>query len=354
MNYGHGGNIDEISRVYGINKDEIIDFSANINPLGLNKSVEESIIKGICNVDRYPDITYRELRDSIARYENTNSENILLGNGAGEVIFNIVRAIMPRVGLVMAPSFSEYEDALNSVGARVNHYTLSKDFNIESDFLDEISCGVNMVFLCNPNNPTGVLTPRNIVEAIAKKCEGVGATLVVDESFLDFVEDKDDYSMISLVNRFKNMIVVKSLTKFFAFPGIRIGYGITSSTSYISGYRGACPPWNVNTLAMVASITAMDQDEYSRESVNYIKGESQRLYNELNSINHISAYKPSVNYVLLKCSQSIDLQLSLIKKGILIRDCSNYKGLEKGYYRVAVKKVAENNRLINALKEVLG
>ncbi|MEG2893800.1 MAG: threonine-phosphate decarboxylase CobD [Clostridium sp.] len=353
MNFGHGGNVDQVSRVYGIDRDSIVDFSANINPLGLHKNVKEAIVQGICKVDRYPDITYRDLVETISRHENINSDYVLLGNGAGEVIFNIARLLMPRKGLVFAPSFSEYGDALNSVGCKISYYSYGKNFNNVQGVVDYIDDDIDIVFLCNPNNPTGVLSSRDVLVNIVKKCSEVGAVLVVDESFLDFIEDKESISMIGLVDEFKNLIVVKSLTKFYAFPGIRIGYGITSNTSYIDSYRGVCPPWNVNTLAMVGAIAAIGEKDYARDSIAYVKAEGDRLYNELISIKGIQGYKPSVNYIFFRCLDDIDLKDELIKRGILIRDCSNYEGLTNGYYRVAVRTKDENNILINGLKEVL-
>ncbi|MEG0006363.1 MAG: threonine-phosphate decarboxylase, partial [Clostridium sp.] len=311
------------------------------------------IVQGICKVDRYPDITYRDLVNAISNYEDTSSEYILLGNGAGEVIFNIVRALMPRKGVLFAPSFSEYGDALSSVGCRSFYYSYGKDFSNVEGIVDYIDYDVDIVFLCNPNNPTGVLSSRDVLVKVAKRCKEVGAVLVIDESFLDFVENKWKISMIGLVKEYENIFVVKSLTKFYAFPGIRIGYGVTSNPDYINRYRGVCPPWNVNTLAMVGAIAALGETEYARESVAYVKSEGESLYNELISINGIKVYRPSVNYIFFKCLVDIDLKDELIKRGILIRDCSNYYGLDSGYYRVAVRTKMENRILINGLKEVL-
>ncbi|MEG2338347.1 MAG: threonine-phosphate decarboxylase CobD [Clostridium sp.] len=352
MNFGHGGNIDEVSRLYGIEKDQIIDFSSNINPLGLHENVRNAMIQGICEVDKYPDITYKSLIDAISEYEGVNHKNIVLGNGAGEVIFNIVRAIMPRNGLVFAPSFSEYSDALEGVNCKVHHFYYGKDFSFDLSVLDMVE-GMDIVFLCNPNNPTGGLTLRGNVISLAEKCRDLGATLVVDESFLDFVEDSEEYSMISSIAEFNNVVVVKSLTKFYAFPGIRIGYGITSNSSYIEGYKRVCPPWNVNIVAMNGAIAALKESEYADETIRYIRDEGIRLYSELGNIDGIKPYPPSVNYVLFKCLVNREIREELIKKGILIRDCSNYEGLESGYYRVAVKRESENNLLVAALKEVL-
>ncbi|MEG0371464.1 MAG: threonine-phosphate decarboxylase CobD [Clostridium sp.] len=354
MNLGHGGNVEEISRIYGINKEEIIDFSSNINPLGLCKRVKEEMLRAIDEVEKYPDITYQDLKDAISLYECTKVNNIVIGNGAGEVIFNIVRALSPKKALLLAPSFSEYADALESVNCEIKYNKYGEDFRILESFLDNINDDIDIIFICNPNNPTGVLTTREFIERALIRGMKTSTTIVVDESFLDFVENKNDYTLINLIDKYSNLIVVKSLTKFFAFPGIRIGYGVTENLGFINKINKSSPPWNVNTLAKYGAIVALREEDYIKKSIDYVEGERDFLYNKLLSFKEVLVYRPSVNYIFFRCLKDIDLREELIKFNILIRDCSNYKYLDKGYYRVAVRTRHENIELIKSLKEVLG
>ncbi|KMT22287.1 threonine-phosphate decarboxylase CobD [Clostridium cylindrosporum] len=353
MGIGHGGNVEEISRKYNINEADIIDFSANINPLGLCGNVKKEMIKAIDKVERYPDITYFNLKKAISGYEKISEDNIVLGNGAAEVIFNIARALKPSRALLIAPTFIEYEEALVSVNCTISHYKLNEDFILDSRFISKINEDTDIIFICNPNNPTGILTSRDYIIDVIKKAERFNATVVIDESFLDFVEDKEDYSVIDLTKLHKNLIVVKSLTKFFAFPGIRIGYGITSNSEYKSNLEKISVSWAVNTVASFGAEAALSESDYIKDSIAYVKKENEFLYSELIRFPELKVYKGAVNFMFFKCNKEIDLKESLLKHGVLIRSCDNYIGLKVGYYRVAVRTRDENIKLIQALKEVL-
>lgn len=357
MNLGHGGNVEEIARLYNLKEEDIIDFSANINPIGLSREVKEAMIQALDKVERYPDITYYELKKEIEKYESINKENILLGNGAAEVIFNIVRALKPKKALVKAPTFSEYEDALNSVSCEVAHYKLKEDFNLDSAFLEEIKEDVDIVFICNPNNPTGILTSKEYIIEAVKRAKEVDAVMVIDESFIDFIENKEAVSVIKEIEKFDNLIVVKSLTKFFAFPGIRVGYGVTNNREIRDKVNKISVPWAINTVAAYGAKKALNQKAYIEETLAYVKKEREFLFNELSSFESLKVYPGTVNFLFFKLqleenNNKLDLKEELLKSGIIIRSCSNYEGLEEGYYRVAVRTREENTALIEALKKI--
>lgn len=350
MNLGHGGNVEEISRTYGIKEDEIIDFSANINPVGISKEVKKAMIEALDKIERYPDITYYELKKAIEEYEKVDMNKIILGNGAAEVIFNIARGLKPKKALLPAPTFVEYEDALTSVECEVKHYKLKEDFNLDSDFIEELKEDIDIVFICNPNNPTGVLTNKEYIIEVLKKTNKYNTTVVIDESFLDFIEQKEEFSAIGLINEYENLIVVKSLTKFFAFPGIRVGYGITANVNYINSINNISIPWAINTVAAAGAITALKQKDYINKSIEYVKEEKDYLFNKLSEFSYLKVYKPSVNFIFFKDIKGLNLKENLLKYGILIRSCDNYIGLDKGYYRVAVRIREENEALVGALE----
>lgn len=350
----HGGNIEEVARKYNINSEDIIDFSANINPLGINKKVKESMIDALDLVERYPDITYHNLKHTICDYEGINLSSIFLGNGAAEVIFNITRALNPKKVLLPAPTFSEYEEAVRSVDGEIKYYNLKEDneFQIDDSFISGIDEEVDLIFICNPNNPTGVLTEKEFIEKVLKRANKVNAKVVVDESFLDFVEDKNKYSSIELTKTYSNLIIVKSLTKFFAMPGIRIGYGISRSKEVLDRINKVSVPWAVNIVASEGICTGLKEIGYRRKSIEYVKEQSTILYKELNKLDFIKVFKPSVNFIMFKILRNINLKEELISNGILIRSCGNYEGLNESFYRVAVRTAKENERLISAMKTV--
>lgn len=348
MNLGHGGNVEEISRKYGINEEKIIDFSANINPVGISSEVKKAMIEALDKIERYPDITYYELKKAIGQYEKIDIKHIFLGNGAAEVIFNIVRGLKPQKALLPAPTFAEYEDALKSVECKVKHYKLKEGFNLDLGFIGEIKEDIDVVFICNPNNPTGVLTNRDYILDVLKKAKKYNTTVVMDESFLDFVEEKEEFSAIGLISEYENLIVVKSLTKFFAFPGIRVGYGITANVNYINSINNISIPWAINTVAAAGAVAALKQKDYINKSIEYVKAEKEYLFNKLSEFRGLKVYKPSVNFIFFKDIKGLNLKENLLKYGILIRSCDNYIGLDKGYYRVAVRTREENDSLVEA------
>lgn len=351
----HGGNTQEIARKYNINVEEIIDFSANINPLGLSKCIKKAIIKAIDKVEKYPDITYYDLKNSIGEFEKINNESIILGNGAAEVIFNIVRAIKPRKALLPAPTFSEYEEAILSIDGEINYYILNEENNFQLDdgFIESIQVDVDIVFICNPNNPTGVLTNSNFIERVLNKALNTNTKVVIDESFLDFVEDNNKYSSKELLENYNNLIIVKSLTKFFAIPGIRIGYGLLYDKEIMRNINKITVPWSINAIANEAIIQGLKENEYIEKSVKNVKEEKEYLYKALKKIDYIKVFEPSVNFIMFKLLKDVDLKEILIKKKLLIRSCDNYIGLSNKFYRVAVRTRKENEKLIDELQNIL-
>lgn len=353
MNLGHGGNVDEIIRKYNLKKGSLIDFSANINPVGINKKVKEEMILALNEIERYPDITYHDLKMGLCDYDNINYEDILLGNGAAEVIFNIVRGLKPKKVLLPQPTFSEYEDAAKSVDANIEYYIIkNNDFSLDNDFISAINDSIDMLFICNPNNPTGVLTSKEYIKLVLEKSMKCNTMVIIDESFIDFVEDKENYSVIQWCKEYKNLIVVKSLTKFFAFPGIRIGYGVCGNNEIIEKVNKISIPWSINTVAAYGGNIALSQNQYIEESRIYVKIEKDFLFNELHKFKELLVYKPAVNFIFFKVYDNINLKEKLLNKGILIRSCDNYAGLNSNYYRVAVRTHDENIKLIRALQDV--
>lgn len=351
----HGADIYSAAEKSGINKDEIIDFSSNINPLGIPERVKKSAIDSIENAIKYPDIYSRELIKSISVAENVPEGWIFAGNGAADAIYRITFYIKPKRGIVTSPAFSEYENSLTAVGSIIEYYNLieENDYKIQDDFIDYINSETELVFLCNPNNPTGQITNKGLIEKIIVRCKKFGTFVVIDECFLDFVENKEEYSAVNLLEKYNNLIILKAFTKIYAIPGIRLGYCMSSNKNVIEGLKVIGPPWNVSNIAQAAGIAALKEKAYVNETVGYIKLQREYLIHELNKLD-IKIYESYANYMLFKIHDEINLKEELVKKGILIRSCSNYRGLGKSFYRIAVKSAEENKLLINAIKELKG
>ena len=221
------------------------------------------------------------------------------------------------------------------------------------DFLEEIKEELDIIFLCNPNNPTGALIEKDFSLKVLEKAKKMNITVVFDESFLDFVEDNYRYSLIKELDNFQNLIIVKSLTKLFAFPGIRLGYGLSSNNNFIEKINSVGTPWSVNTVADYAGREALKDVKYIKNSVAYIKKENEFLYNGLENFKDITTFKGAVNFIFFKLNKNINLREELIRRGIIIRSCSNYIGLDHSFYRVAVRTREENKKLLEELSKVL-
>lgn len=349
----HGADIFTAAKLYGTDENNIIDFSSNINPLGIPTEVERAIINSVKHSGRYPDIHYRKLIEAISSYENIPESFIFPSNGAAEGIFRIALCLKPGQALLTAPTFSEYESALKTVDCSIKCYNLNEDkkFNIGVDILEEIN-GVDVVFICNPNNPTGQITDNKILEKITAQCKLYGTFVVVDECFMDFVEYKERYSVNHLLEKYDNLIILRAFTKIFAIPGIRFGYCMTSNEEIIIRLKKSGPPWNVSVPAQEAALAAVKERDYVARTIEYIRNQRSYLVEEIRNLN-IKVYESHANYILFKIDGEVDLKDEFIKKGILIRSCANYENLSDKYYRIAVKTEKENKLFIEILKEIM-
>lgn len=336
--FEHGGN----------QPSEFLDFSANINPLGMPDSVKQAIVKNIEKFAEYPDPNCTELIKKLSEHENCPTKNIVCGNGADDLIYRLVHAVKPRRALLIAPTFSEYEKALTEVECKIKFHTLrkSENFCITSRIFDDL-CDVDIFFLCNPNNPTGSLIPYELIKDIARHCIEKNIIVVADECFFDFTGRSRNYS----IPLNENTVILKAFTKIYAMAGLRLGYMIFGSTEIAEKVRNTGQYWSVSVPAQVAGITALKETDYIAKSVAYIKNEHDYLYNSLNKIG-ITVYPSETNYMLLHCM--IPLDELLAEKKIAVRCCENYRGLSKNYFRIAVKNHNDNVQLVSAVKKIMG
>jgi len=358
----HGGNIYRLIEQYGMDVDEIIDFSASINPLGVPKSAMSEIINNIKYLCNYPDPDTVSLRRELAKHSGIDYQYSICGNGSTELIYLLARALKPEKVLIPYPTFSEYENAVLSdknQKVKIKYLPLNEEnnFDINPDefinamadgFFDEgrspLTLSVDMAFLCNPNNPTAGLMGKKDVLKIADAAKNLKCYLIVDEAFIDFVPGE---SVIKEVINNPYLIVLRSLTKFYALSGLRIGYGVFPE-SIIDAIKSYKEPWSVNTAAQVAAIAAINDLTYKNETFKIIQNEKKVLEDGFKLLG-IDYLKSAVNFYLLKHDSIAEITASLRNKGIMVRDCSNFKGLDKRYIRVAVKSNKDNMRLLKEL-----
>jgi threonine-phosphate decarboxylase len=337
----HGGDIYS-------HKENMLDFSANITPLGASETLKRAIRESAEFAEFYPDVKCRKLTEKIAQYEKISKDFIICSNGAGEMIYSIVLALKPKKALLICPSFSEYELALNTVGADIKYYNCDENFEVGEDYIDFID-DADMIFICNPNNPTGKTVDMKIIERAVEICRKKGIYAVIDECFANFTDNPQKNSIKHLVCENKSIIILKAFTKMYAMAGIRLGYAITSNNDVSEKIKASRQPWSVSVTAQMAGVAVLEEKFLEEKTREYVKKERKYITENFDRL-QIEYIKPEANYVFFK--ERKDLYKLLLEYDIIIRDCENYRGLEKGFFRVAVKKHSENERLINALERI--
>lgn len=345
----HGGDWAGYQAQFG---GQPLDFSANISPLGLPEGVRAAAAEALAWADRYPDPLCRTLVRAIAQAEGVDPDWCLCGNGAADLICRAALARRPRQGLVTAPAFAEYEAALALAGCRTRRYPLREadDFALDEGFLDAIGPETDMVFLCQPNNPTGRTVPRALLVQVLERCRAAGALLAVDECFCGLLDRPGDFTMKGLLGRYPNLLILKAFTKLYAMAGLRLGYCLCADTALLERMRGAGQPWPVSGPAQAAGVAALGETEYVRAVRALVARERPRLAGELSRLG-FRVIPGEANYLLFYTPAALIAPLRA--RGILLRDCGNYEGLGAGWYRTAVRTPEENRRLVAALEDIL-
>lgn len=328
---------------------DVIDFSVNTNPLGTPESVKRAVQESVAKIEHYPDVRCEALRKAISRFEQVNMEEILCGNGAAELFFAAVQAVCPQKALVIAPSFSEYEEALRSVGAEVEYYYLCEEdnFQIREDYVDKLSEEIDMIFLCNPNNPTGQTIDRDMLIKILDRCKKQNIVVILDECFLEFLDEPNRYEMSDLRGEYPNLLIIKAFTKIFSMPGLRLGYAISSNQDILEEMSWKLQQWNVSVPAQMAGVAALEKPkEYIRQTREYVSGQREYMRNIMKMMGYV-VFASKANYLFFKGRPGLEKEA--LEAGFLIRDCQNYEGLSEGFYRIAVRTKEENERLITWL-----
>ena len=346
--FAHGGDIYAYP-------EELLDFSANISPLGLPDSVKSALSASIESWAGYPDPYYRTLKTAIAGHHTIPENYITCGNGAAELIYKVVQALKPRRALVTAPSFSEYRQALSLVGCEVFDYFLEEKngFCVTEKLLTALNPPLKLLVLCNPNNPTGQPIEPDLLDRIIKTCAEKQIHVLLDECFIPFLDRAKAHSKIPLLSEYPNLLILRAFTKFYAMAGLRLGYLLCSDSALLGKISACGQPWSVSTPAQIAGVAALADIDYADSLRQVIQLERAYLTDALKKLG-LCVIGSQANYLFFQYNRMIDLKERLLKDKILIRSCKNYIGLNQSFYRVSVRTHAENQRLIEAIVRIVG
>ncbi|WP_315169350.1 pyridoxal phosphate-dependent aminotransferase [Metaclostridioides mangenotii] len=351
---GHGADINSLAKLYNKDPRKIIDFSSNINP-NIIKDLEKHVYEGFKLCKSYPDIDYQNLRNNISDYLDVDSKYIIPGNGATEIIYLLMKSIGRRLA-VLNPTFSEYGRSAYLNGLDVMDLYLDKDKGFRADINQVVENldRFDSLFICNPNNPSGNVQDISKLMDILHKNNKL---LIVDETFMEFVGDEQDYSLLKYVENNKNLFIIKAATKFFGLPGLRLGYGITSNNEILERIYKFKEPWTINSIADHLSNYIFSDKGYIQQSKLDGRLEREFLLERLKGIENIEVYDSDTNFILIKLinKRSFQVKVEMFKDhSILIRDASNFKGLDDSFIRIAVKSREDNLRVIKSLERVVG
>lgn len=355
----HGGEVLDAAGRTGLKRAEILDFSSSVNPLGASKKALQAAKDSFKEIPAYPDTNSNELRSAIAsRYSGLSKNNVVVGNGSTELMYLFTEVFLKKgeTALIPAPSFGEYEGAVKKTGENSKFLELNRNFQVDPDaFIREMK-GAKIVFLCNPNNPTSMLIPTDSLTRIVEQALEQDTLVFLDEDFLEFVENEKALSMISKIKKYPNLFILRSFTKIFGLTGLRVGYGLTSE-EIASVLLCAKIPWNVNCIAQGAAVAALKDEKHLAVTLELVKAEKAKLLAELCKFKSFKVYPPDANFFFIDIRKSgmtsAELTEKLLAQGILIRDCTSFRGVDPYFIRVAVKTPSENERLLEALKRTV-
>lgn len=356
----HGSDLEKIESIYNIKKENIINYSGNVNPLGVSNNLLNLLSKNVNVIGEYPDREYTTLREQISSYTNTEYSSIIVGNGSTELISIFINIIKPKKALIIGPTYSEYEREIFLVGGSSHYYRLKEelDFKIEiNDFKENITDDTDMIVICNPNNPTSTSIYADDIQHILDFCKEKDIYVMIDETYIEFTKEMDKITSVGLTNYYNNLFIIRGVSKFFASPGLRLGYGICGNKEIVNKINSLKNPWTINSLASFAGEVMFNDKDYIEETKKLISKERSKIYNELLQWDNIKIYYPTANFVLIKILKdnihSHELFEKLIKKNIMIRDASTFPFLNSQFFRFCFMKSEQNNLLINELSNLL-
>ena len=342
--YVHGGDI--------YSRPIRLDFSANVNPFGAPEAVKAAVRSAAEDLGAYPDPCCGPLREKLAAANGVDKNDVICGNGAAELIYQFAAALKPRRALLPVPSFADYESALLGLGCEPIFYPLFREdgFLLTEDILDAIGPDTDLLMLCSPNNPTGQSVPKELLLKIQDRCRAAGTWLFLDECFYELTDEDKAVSLVNYLQEGDRVFLLRAFTKAYGLAGLRLGYGLCKNRELLAAMSRLTQPWNVSTPAQAAGLAALDCPDWPRKARELFETGKRFLTEGLAALG-FSVLPGDANFLFF--SGAVGLYEELRERGVLIRDCANYRGLRPGDYRIAVRTRAENEELLRVVKEAL-
>lgn len=355
----HGSDLEKIEELYGINKSDIKPHASNVNPLGISPVFREVLLDNVDIITSYPDREYTNLRNTLSDYVKVAPEHIIVSNGSSSLISLYVDIVSPKKTMLIQPTYSEYKRELILTGSLITDYILKEEDNFvldPEDLISKLDKSYDLLVMCNPNNPTSTAVHTDALNIIFAHCRENGIKVLVDETYVEFAKDYEHTTSASLVEKYDNIMIARGVSKFFAAPGLRLGYGLCSNASILDTVRTTKTPWGINSFAAISAPMFNDKT-YISLTQSLIHTEQNLVYSALCSRKTIKVYKPEANFVLIKLLKE-DLTASAvftycIKKGIMIRDCSDFTGLGDKYIRMCFLNPEDNDNAVNSILEIV-
>ena len=357
----HGSDLEKIENLYGIKKENIISFSANINPLGISPKLREGLAENLDVITTYPDREYTELRKTIGSYCGTDFENCIVGNGSTELISAVIQSKKPKKACLLSPTYSEYEREISLAGGDFFYYRLLPEhaFALQTEELFHLLSAqkAELLVICNPNNPTSTALRQDTLAEILDFCKMQNIFVMLDETYVEFTENYEQITAIPLLSRFDNFIILRGVSKFFAAPGLRLGYGLSGNRALLQEINEKKNPWTVCSLAEAAGKLLFTDTDYIRQTKDLIFSERKRVCKELRAIPGLKVYEPTANFVLVeieKENRDADLLFeAAIRRSLMLRNCSSFEGLSNRFFRLCFMLPEDNDKLLACIREVM-
>lgn len=353
----HGSDIEKICEYYHLKKDDIINFGANVNPLGLSPNAKKELSKNLDLLSSYPDREYTSLRNTISEYCGIPADFILPGNGSSELIALLIQERAPKHTLILGPTYSEYSRELAFSGSTQEYYHLQESSAFALDIGDlcrTLEKGYDFLILCNPNNPTSSAILQEDMKKLLSFCQEKNIFVMIDETYVEFAPDIASVTSVPLTQEFDNLMVLRGVSKFFAAPGMRLGYGISGNRKFLSQMKEKQIPWSLNSLGAFTGELLLKDKDYIQKTRDLILSERKKLYQELKELPAFKVYPAYANFLLLQIVQpdltSFQVFEACIRQGLMIRDCSSFQCLEGEFVRFCIMLPEHNQKLINVLK----
>ena len=356
----HGSDIEKICEYYHLKKEDIINFGANVNPLGLSASVKAALASHLDILSSYPDREYTSLREVLSAYCRIPSDYILPGNGSSELISLLIDALSPKHTLILGPTYSEYSRELSFSGSTQEYYHLKEeqDFRLDADDLCTVLAKGNydLLIICNPNNPTSSAILHDDMEKLLCFCADHGVFVMIDETYVEFAPDIEAVTAVPFTQRFTNLCVLRGVSKFFAAPGMRLGYAVTGNPDFLRKMKEKQIPWSLNSAGAYAGELLFQDHDYIDRTRQLILTERGRMYDALSQLASFKVFQPYANFLLLKILKeektAFDVFETCIKNGLMIRDCSSFQCLDGEFVRFCIMMPEDNSRLLKVLEKV--